>query len=180
MFTELEKKVIAAVQGDLPIVERPFRAVAEMVGATEDEVLAILTQFRDNGSLRRFGATLKHQKTGFTANAMVAWKIPEDRIEAVGRRLAGFPRVTHCYQRPTAPEWPFTLYTMIHAASDDECHDIARRMSEDCGETDYRLLFSIRELKKTTMRYFAETLATDSGNAAFPPDADGSDSTDGD
>ncbi len=158
MLSELEKKIIAAVQGDLPLTPRPFAAVAQRVGTTEEVVLETLNRFREDGSLRRFGATLKHEKTGYTANAMVAWKIPEERMDEVGFLLAGFDAVTHCYHRKPAGDWPFNLYTMIHATGDEKLEETARRMSEACGETDYRLLYSRRELKKTTMRYFAELL----------------------
>lgn len=158
MPTDLEKKTIAAVQGDIPLVQRPFAAIAERIGASEADVIETLRSLQERGVLRRFGATLKHQRTGFRANAMVAWKIPENRIDRVGETLADFPEVTHCYRRDPAADWPFNLYTMVHARDEDGCFEIARRMSEAAGETDYRLLFSRRELKKTSMRYFSDML----------------------
>jgi DNA-binding Lrp family transcriptional regulator len=158
MLTDLEKKVIAAVQGDIPITERPFDAIARRIGATETDVIDTLNSLQERGVLRRFGATLKHQRSGFKANAMVAWRIPEDRIDGVGETLAGFSEVTHCYRREPSGDWPYNLYSMIHAHDEDGCFEIARRMSETVGETDYKLLFSRRELKKTSMQYFPDLL----------------------
>ncbi|MFP4031011.1 MAG: Lrp/AsnC family transcriptional regulator [Desulfococcaceae bacterium] len=158
MLTDLEKKVIAAVQGDIPVVERPFEAIARRIGASEDEVIDTLQSLRDRGVLRRFGATLKHQRSGYKANAMMAWRIPEDRIERVGETVAGFSEVTHCYRRDPAGDWPYNLYSMIHARDEAGCFEIARRMSAAVGETDYKLLFSRRELKKTSMQYFPDML----------------------
>jgi DNA-binding Lrp family transcriptional regulator len=146
--------VIHELSGDIGEDLRPFEDLARKVGASEDEVLALVRSLRDRGLLRRFGATLRHQKSGFTANAMIAWRVPEDRIEEAGRQLAAFPQVTHCYQRRTFPGWTRNLYTMIHAASDEECHLLAQRMAAEAGLADYELLFSHQELKKTSMRYF--------------------------
>ena len=158
MLTDLEKKVIAAVQGDIPVVERPFEAIAHRIGATEDEVIDTLQSLQERGVLRRFGATLKHQRSGYKANAMVAWRIPEDRIDRVGETVAGFSEVTHCYRREPAGDWPYNLYTMVHARDEDGCHEIVRRLSAAAGESDYKLLFSRRELKKTSMQYFPDML----------------------
>lgn len=157
-LTDLEKKVIAAIQGDIAITERPFLAIAERLGVAEGEVLAVLRDLTERGVIRRFGATLKHQNSGFKANAMVAWNVPEERVENVGATFAAQREVTHCYRRDPHPDWPYNLYTMIHAADEAGCEAIARRMSETVGESDYKLLFSKRELKKTSMKYFPEML----------------------
>lgn len=156
MLTELEKKMIAAIQGDIPITKRPFLEIARNLGITEEKVLEILQDLCNRGIIRRFGATLRHQKSGFRANAMVAWKIDEDRIESAGEKMAAFREVTHCYRRNPNPQWPYNLYTMIHARSEEACRELARRMSEAAGENDYNLLFSRRELKKTSMQYFTD------------------------
>jgi len=158
MLSDAEKKVIAAIQGDIPLTPRPFLEISRRVGLDEAEVLTILQSLADRGVMRRFGATLRHQKSGFTANAMVAWRVDEDRIDAVGERFAGFEAVTHCYRRNPAPDWPYNLYTMIHAADEESCRAIARDMSARAGETDYAILFSRKELKKTSMRYFTDLI----------------------
>jgi DNA-binding Lrp family transcriptional regulator len=160
MLTDLEKKIIAAVQGDLPVTPRPYRAIAEKIGIPEDVLLDIVSGFAERGVMRRFGATLRHQKSGFGANAMGAWQVEENRIEEVGRTMASFPEVSHCYQRPTTPEWPFNLYTMIHATDETTCRETAERMSKKAKVSRYSLLFSREELKKTSMVYFPDTAKT--------------------
>lgn len=155
MLTELEKKVIARIQEDIPVSERPYLEIARAVGVAEDELLDCLRGLCARGVIRRFGATLRHQRTGFTANAMAAWEVAEERIEAVGRIMAGFRQVSHCYRRDPTPVWPYNLYTMIHAENEEACRETARQMSEAAGVFAYRLLFSREELKKTSMVYFA-------------------------
>ncbi|MEZ4525568.1 MAG: Lrp/AsnC family transcriptional regulator [Desulfobacterales bacterium] len=158
MLTELEKKIIASVQGDIPISPRPYLEIAQHLGISEDQVLETLQDLCDRGIIRRFGATLRHQKSGFSANAMVAWKVAEERIGEVGKKMAGFREVSHCYRRNPTKDWPYNLYTMIHAKDEESCREIAIRMSQASGEKDYSLLFSRTELKKTSMQYFTDLL----------------------
>ncbi|MFZ0240165.1 MAG: Lrp/AsnC family transcriptional regulator [Desulfobacterales bacterium] len=154
MLTDIEKKVIAAIQGDIAVTGRPYRRIAESLDIPEEQLLEILQDLCDRGVIRRFGATIRHQKSGFTANAMVAWRVTEERIETVGRIMAGFRQVSHCYRRNPTGDWPYNLYTMIHARNEASCHETARKMAEKSGVDDFALLFSRRELKKTSMRYF--------------------------
>ncbi len=156
MLTELEKKVIAGVQGDLPLSPQPYDEIASQLGVSVEQVLEILQSLCDRGVIRRFGATLRHQKSGFKANAMVAWKVPEERVDATGEIFAGFSEVSHCYHRNPAEGWPYNLYTMVHASDEDACHAIASEMSARAQVQDYTLLFSRKELKKTSMAYFKE------------------------
>jgi DNA-binding Lrp family transcriptional regulator len=156
MLTELEKKIIALLQTDIPVVKRPFLEMAEKIGITEDQFLKTLNKLNDQGMIRRFGATIKHQKSGFKANAMVAWKVDEDRVEETGNIMAGFEEITHCYRRNTAPGWEYNLYTMVHAADEAGCYAIVKRISQAVGEKEYTLLFSRQELKKTSMKYFED------------------------
>ena len=156
MLTEIEKKVIASFQGDIEITAQPYLKIAESLGIEEEKLLEILEGLCKRGVMRRFGATLRHQKSGFSANAMVAWQVPEDKIEEVGSTMAGFVQVSHCYRRDPNDRWPFNLYTMVHATSEDECHRIAKKMSEKTNMDTYTLLFSRKELKKTSMAYFAD------------------------
>ena len=156
MLTDIEKKVIASIQGDIAITAQPYLKIAEALGIEEEELLEILEDLCKKGVIRRFGATLRHQKSGFSANAMVAWQVPEDKIEEVGSTLAEFVQVSHCYRRNPNGRWPFNLYTMVHATSEDECYQIAKEMSEKTGMDTYSLLFSRKELKKTSMAYFAD------------------------
>ncbi len=156
MLTEFEKKVIVSVQGDLPLSPHPYSDIASQLGVPEQQVLETLRSLCDRGVIRRFGATLRHQRSGFTANAMVAWKVPADRIDAVGDIFAGFQEVSHCYHRNPAEGWPYNLYTMVHASDEASCRSIAGKMSEKARESEYTLLFSRKELKKTSMQYFEE------------------------
>ena len=155
MLTELEKMVIASIQEDLPLTRQPYRAIAEKLNISEDQLLATLERLCDRGIIRRFGATLRHQKSGFAANAMVAWQVAEERVEQVGQILAAFKEVSHCYHRNPAGTWPYNLYTMVHAANEAACRATAQRMAEAAGVENYNLLFSRRELKKTSMQYFS-------------------------
>jgi len=155
MLTELEKKVVAQVQGDLPLVPQPYRELAARVDISEKAFIEILQRLCERGVIRRFGATLRHQQSGFTANAMVAWRVDEARIDSVGMQMAAFEQVTHCYRRNPNRHWPYNLYTMIHGADESSLRRIARRIAAATGVDTYALLFSRRELKKTSMAYFA-------------------------
>lgn len=156
-----EKALARLLQDDLPETLTPFadltvRLQGRGVEVTEEWVIERTAAWCDSGVIRRFGAAIKHHKTGFASNAMGVWTAPEDRIEEVGAIMASFKEVSHCYERPTAPTWPANMYTMIHGRSREECEDVARRIREATGLPEPRLLYSVKEFKKTSMRYFAE------------------------
>jgi len=155
-LTPLEKRIIHELQKDLPVISRPFAAVAETIGISESELLEKISEFVANGTIRRFGATLRHQRSGFDSNAMVVWEVAPERAEEVGSIFASFREVSHCYQRPALPNWPYRLFTMIHGSSREVCQEIAKRMADAAKVEDYELLFTEEELKKTTMEYFGE------------------------
>ena len=154
MLTELEKKIIASIQQDIAVTERPYLDISKKLGISEKTLLEILQSLCDRGFIRRYGATLRHQKTGFTANAMAAWQVDEDRIDEVGSKMASFREVSHCYRRNPPDRWPYNLYTMIHASDEDAGRKTAQEMSKAAAVNNYTLLFSRRELKKTSMVYF--------------------------
>ncbi len=156
MLTDLEKQIIALLQTDIPVVKRPFLEMAEKIGITEDAFLKVLNDLNGRKMIRRFGATIKHQKSGYNANAMVAWKVDEERVERVGNIMATFGEITHCYRRNPAPGWEYNLYTMVHAADEEGCFAIVKKISQAVEETEYTLLFSRQELKKTSMKYFED------------------------
>ena len=156
MFTDLEKKIIALVQGDIPVEPRPYLSIAGKLGVDEETVLSVLKDLCERGVIRRFGATLRHQKSGFTANAMVAWVVDEDRVNEVGKMMADFDQVSHCYRRDPAPGWPYNFYTMVHSTDEPACREIAGRISQKTGVNTYAVLFSRKELKKTSMQYFGD------------------------
>ena len=121
---------------------------------SEENLLSKIQDFVDKGYIRRFGATLRHRRVGINANAMSVWAVPDDQIERVGKTIASFKEVTHCYQRDPMPGSEYNLYTMIHAKTKKECLRIVKRISDRTGITDYKLLFSTEEFKKTSMEYF--------------------------
>jgi len=155
MITKIEKKIIASIQGDIPITQKPYHEISKKIGIEEEELLDILQKLVNKGVIRRFGATLRHQRSGFKANAMAAWQVDEERIDEVREIMAGFREVSHCYRRNPAEDWPYNLYTMIHALSEEACKKIALEMSVKTSVKNYSFLFSRRELKKTSMKYFA-------------------------
>jgi len=154
MIDELDKKVIGTIQGDLPVDARPFAAMAEKLGITEEAFLEGIHSLKERGIIRRFGATLRHQEVGFNSNAMVAWVVPEEVIERVGESIAQNREVTHCYQRRPQKDWKYNLFTMVHGNDKEDCFKIASRMSLETGIKEYTLLFSEKEFKKTSMAYF--------------------------
>ena len=159
MFTPLEKAILTMVQEDLPLSPAPYADIAAQCGTDERTVLNLLQRLREKGVIRRFGATLRHQRVGFACNIMVAWRVPEGMSEAArdaaGELLAGHPQVSHCYWRPsTAADWPYTLYSMLHGHSEAECLAVVRDLSARTGLDQYACLASLKELKKTSMRYF--------------------------
>jgi DNA-binding Lrp family transcriptional regulator len=154
MIDSVDKKVISLIQGDLPLNPEPFAVMAEQIGISEEEFLQRISDLKKRGVIRRFGATLRHQEAGFSSNAMVAWAVPDARIEKTGKVLARFREVTHCYQRKPQKDWQYNLYTMIHGSNPNECYRIAESMSRAVKIEDYLLLFSEKEFKKTSMEYF--------------------------
>ncbi len=156
-----EKALARLLQGDLHITERPFLDLAKTLcecGYDVDEawVLDCTREWVDTRVIRRFGAAIRHHRTGFSANAMGVWHCPEERAEEVGQIMATFKEASHVYQRPSAPTWPANLYTMIHGRSREECIEVAQRIREATGLEAPRLLYSVREFKKISMKYFAE------------------------
>ncbi|MDR1314336.1 MAG: Lrp/AsnC family transcriptional regulator [Deltaproteobacteria bacterium] len=158
-LTPVEKAVVHALSGDLPLSPRPFAEIAGKVGLSEDELLAMVRDFAERGYIRRFGAVLVHQRSGFKANAMLVWRFRGPEVAEAGKKLASLPYVTHCYQRSEAPGWPYNLYTMIHAGSRGELLAMAEEMAGLTGCKDWTVLESVKELKKDSVRYFPESAA---------------------
>lgn len=155
--SDFEIEVIRELQEDVPLVSRPFSPMSERLGISLQEMFDIADSFQERGLMRRFSAVLHHRRAGFRSNAMAVWKVPSERAIEVGNIMAQSRWVTHCYERPTFPDWPYTHFTMIHATSQDTCEDVAAELSEATGIDDYMLLYSTREYKKTRVRYFVES-----------------------
>ncbi len=148
-----EKRILAVLQDGFPISRTPYKDMAEKVGIGTEELLAVLGDWKRQGKIRRVGAIVNHYKIGLAAGAMIAWKVEPERIEHVGKILAGFEEVSHCYERQTAENWPYNIYTMVHGATAKDIEQTVSRMSEACGISDYRILVTEKELKKAPPKY---------------------------
>lgn len=148
-----DRELLRILQSGLPLVPRPFTEVATKLGMGEGEVLSRIKTLLDKGVIRRFGVVVHHRKAGITANAMVVWKVPQAKVEKVGRRMAQFKEATHCYERRIIPgKWEYNVFCMIHGYSKKHCEEVVRRISEVTGIKDYMVLFSEREFKKTSLK----------------------------
>ncbi|MFH1382031.1 MAG: AsnC family transcriptional regulator [Chloroflexota bacterium] len=145
--------IINEVQQDLPLVDTPFRAMAERVDMDVEQFLAGCRSLQQRGVIRRFSACINHNHAGFTANALSAWKTSPETIDIAGQKLASLREVSHCYERKTNSLWPYHLLAMIHGHSRDVCQEIAAGVSHETGISDYRLLYSTKEFKKTRVKY---------------------------
>jgi siroheme decarboxylase len=155
-LSELDVAVIRATQGPMEVVPEPFAAAAAELGVGQDELLAHLESMRERRALRRVAAILFHRRAGFSANGMGVWGVPEERILELGPRMASFRGISHCYQRPTYPDWPYSVFTMAHGRSKEECDAILDSIAEDTGIEERRTLYSSTEFKKCRLRYFTD------------------------
>ncbi|UGS39303.1 siroheme decarboxylase subunit alpha [Capillimicrobium parvum] len=156
-YDDFDRAVVRATQGDMPIVREPYAAAAQELGITQERLLDHLAGMQERGLLRRVAAILFHRRAGFSANGMGVWQVPEDRIAEVGPRMAAFRGISHCYQRPTYPDWPYALFTMAHGRSKEECDAIldAIEAEIDCIEG-RAVLYSSTEFKKIRLLYFTD------------------------
>jgi siroheme decarboxylase len=155
-LTSRDKEFIRELQKDLDVSTRPFDNSAKNLGITLTELFKKAAEYESIGVMRRFAAILRHRDAGFTANGMVVWKVSDDKIDEVGYKLASFPQVSHCYRRPVYPDWPFSLFSMIHARTVEAANKIAVELSNFVGINEYRILFSSREFKKERVKYFVD------------------------
>ena len=154
--SEEDRAYIRVLQEDLPLTPRPYALLAEQVGRTEADLFAWAEQALQRGYLRRVAAVLHHRKAGFKANGMAVWNVPESQIAAIGDQMAHFTEVSHCYQRPVYPDWPYSVFTMIHARTTEDCETIAGIIEEQTGIRERAMLYSSTEFKKIRLRYFTE------------------------
>ena len=154
VLSDLEVRAIRVVQEDLPVLDRPFAAEGEQIGCTEGEVLDLLRSFKDRKLMRRFAAVMNHRSAGFKANAMGVWAVPPERLDELGPKMATFALVSHCYRRPTYEDWPYSVFTMVHGKNARECEQTIAAIRDETGVDEYALLWSIKEYKKTRVRYF--------------------------
>lgn len=155
-FDELDQAVVRATQGDLPVVSEPYAAAAAELGMTQEALLAHLEGMIERGLLRRVAAILFHRRAGFSANGMGVWAVPEDKIDEIGPQMAAYRGISHCYQRPTYEDWPYSVFTMAHGRSKEECDAILDAIGDEFGITDRATLYSSTEFKKIRLLYFTE------------------------
>jgi len=151
---ELDLRLIAELQENLPLTVAPYRTLAERLGVSEETVIARLQALRASGKLKRIGAVLRHQNSGYAANAMVVFKAPPDEMERRGKLLAESPLVSHCYERAPCAEWPYTLYAMMHGRNMETIEEFVSKFALEHGVERFDILRSEEELKKSSLSFF--------------------------
>ena len=160
-LTDEELTALRVLQQDLPVVSEPFATLVEGSSLTVDRLLELVRHFLDNQQMRRYAAVLRHRRAGYRANAMAVWVVPPEQMAEVGPQMAAFKAVSHCYERPVYPDWPYSVFTMIHGRHADECEAVAAAIADETGVDDYAMLYSTKEYKKTRVRYFLDDDAFD-------------------
>ncbi|MBI3317956.1 MAG: AsnC family transcriptional regulator [Candidatus Omnitrophica bacterium] len=157
-LSEDQIRAIRALQEDLPTESEPFPLLGREEGLSGSELLEQAGAFLKAGIMRRYSAVLHHRSAGFVVNGMAVWKVPTERIEELGPVMGGFRGVTHCYQRPTYEDWPYTVFTMIHARTGPECKQVVDAIAAKTGLGDCAILYSTKEYKKVRVKYFTREL----------------------
>jgi DNA-binding Lrp family transcriptional regulator len=155
-YDERDIAVIRATQGDMAIVPEPYGQPAAQLGMSVRELLDHMAGMKERGLLRRVAAILYHRRAGFSANGMGVWAVPAERIGELGPRMASFRGISHCYQRPTYADWPYSVFTMAHGRSKEECDAILDAIAEDTGISERATLYSSTEFKKVRLLYFTD------------------------
>ncbi len=155
-YDEFDINVIRATQGNLPVIPEPYAPAADKLNIPQDKLLAHLQQMQERRLLRRVAAILFHRRAGFSANGMGVWKVPDERIMELGPRMAAFRGISHCYQRPTYEDWPYSIFTMAHGRSKDECDAILDSIATETGVDERSTLYSSTEFKKIRLLYFTD------------------------
>jgi DNA-binding Lrp family transcriptional regulator len=155
-YDDFDIAVIQALQGDMPVVAEPYAPAAAALGLDQERLLDHLAGMQERGLLRRVAAILYHRRAGFSANGMGVWKVPDEQIHEIGRRMAAVRGISHCYQRPTYADWPYSVFTMAHGRSKEECDAILDSISEMTGISERATLYSSTEFKKIRLLYFTE------------------------
>jgi DNA-binding Lrp family transcriptional regulator len=155
-YDELDISVIRALQGDMPVVSEPYAPAAAALGMSQQALLDHLSAMQERGLLRRVAAILYHRRAGFSANGMGVWKVPDEQIPEIGRRMATVRGISHCYQRPTYADWPYSVFTMAHGRSKEECDAVLTAIAEQTGISERATLYSSTEFKKIRLLYFTD------------------------
>jgi siroheme decarboxylase len=155
-YDEFDRDVIRALQGDMPVISEPYAPAAAELGIPQSLLLEHLQGMQERRLLRRVAAILFHRRAGFSANGMGVWNVPDERIMELGMRMASFRGISHCYQRPTYADWPYSVFTMAHGRSKEECDAILESIAADTGVEDRAILYSSTEFKKIRLLYFTD------------------------
>lgn len=158
-LTESARAMIRVLQQHLPVESRPFDNWARQAGVATHELLAAAVRYRDSGMMRRFSAVLRHREIGVSANAMGVWIVPPEQCDALGHLATQYPTVSHCYQRPTYPDWPYSIFSMVHGQTRADCEATLAAISRASGVQDYTSLYSVYEYKKVRIKYFENDIA---------------------
>ena len=161
MITLEEQAIVRALQNDLPLVSEPYRYLANELGITENKLFSQIESLIQKKALKRISIALRHNNVGYKINKMGVWQVPEDKIDRIGEKIVRHQFVTHCYKRDMHKDFPYNLYTMLHARNEEEFNTIVLILKEDIEsitgeEINYNMLTSLKELKKTGMKYFIE------------------------
>ncbi len=154
-LSPLHIDVIKELQKDIEITEEPFKGAIQRLGIAYERFFEIAGELQESGVMRRFASILNHRNAGFTANAMSVWSVPEESAEEIGRQIASFSAVSHCYLRPSFPNWPYNLFAMVHAKSAEECNAIIDEIAKENHLSGYEKLYSTKEFKKVRLEYFS-------------------------
>ncbi|MGB8878789.1 MAG: AsnC family transcriptional regulator [Solirubrobacteraceae bacterium] len=153
-YDEFDIEVIRATQGNMPVVPEPYAQAAEKLQISQERLLSHLEHMQERRLLRRVAAILYHRRAGFSANGMGVWKVPDERVMELGPQMAAFRGISHCYQRPTYQDWPYSIFTMAHGRSKDECDAILDSIATHTGVSERATLYSSTEFKKIRLLYF--------------------------
>jgi DNA-binding Lrp family transcriptional regulator len=154
-LTPLEVEAVRILQRDLPLQPRPFEALARMSGLTAEDLVAAARTLHKRGQIRRFSASIQPRKAGFAASAMGLWVVPQHAADDYAARLTQHRAVSHCYLRPVYDDWPYNLYTIVHARSVDECESIIHDLAIDTGIQERQALFPVKEYRKVRATFFS-------------------------
>lgn len=153
MIDYLDEQIIRKLQQDIPITKEPYKLIAQELGIDENQLLRRIENLYNTDVLKRVGAVICHNVAGFKSNALVVWKVPNAEVEYIGAVLASVEEISHCYERVTCKNWKYNMFTMIHGKTKKQCEKIIKQVSDNIRIYDYRALYTMRELKKVSMRY---------------------------
>ncbi|MBN1664796.1 MAG: Lrp/AsnC family transcriptional regulator [Deltaproteobacteria bacterium] len=153
MPTNQDIKIAKSLQGDIPLTKNPYKDIAIMLGLDESMILQTITDMKQQGIIRKFGAIVKHQRAGYTRNAMLIWACPSSLCEAVGNLFASYPEITHCYERTPPFEGKYNIFSMVHFKQGSG-EALIEKLSDASSIRDFKVLITEEEFKKSSMEYF--------------------------